>query len=141
MKVSSGGLFLHPHGPQVQEVFKMIFLTASRIKCPQHSSCIHLRAKVQFVGPHHLPKFWGKKGKSYSPRVTNEAVNVLAKCLLDQMTSWRHIFDVSKGRCTYVEERSLFHQEEELISPIFDSRDKKKLEVFLSLELKIREIR
>ena len=31
-------------------------------ECPQHhSSCINIRAKVSFVGLHHLPKFWGKK--------------------------------------------------------------------------------
>ena len=28
--------------------------------CPPHSSCIHIRATVSFVGLHHLPKFWAK---------------------------------------------------------------------------------
>ena len=32
--------------------------------CPHHSNCIHFLAKRWFVGPCHLPKFWGKKPKA-----------------------------------------------------------------------------
>ena len=33
-------------------------------ECLHHSSCIYFRAKVSFVGPCHLPKFWGKNIKA-----------------------------------------------------------------------------
>ena len=33
-------------------------------ECLHHSSCIYFRAKVSFVGPCHLPKFWGNNIKA-----------------------------------------------------------------------------
>ena len=42
--------------------------------CPHHSSCFHFRAKVSFISPRHLPKFWDKKSKA-TTKVTQLATN------------------------------------------------------------------
>ena len=47
--------------------FKIFFYHLVVVECPHHLtrhhhwSCIHFWAKKWFLGPHHLPKFWGKK--------------------------------------------------------------------------------
>ena len=54
--------------PPIRQSFDLPTATTSlcphHLTCHHHWSCIHFWAKQWFVGPHHLPKFWGKKPSS-----------------------------------------------------------------------------
>ena len=50
---------------KVQLFYQLVgFVCPHHLWCPHHSSCIHPWAKQWFIGPHYLPKFWGKNPKA-----------------------------------------------------------------------------
>ena len=68
-----GGVFLGLHLPNVYKYWNELSYYRSGLCVPTtsdchyhwvHSSYIHFWAKEQFIGPHHLSKFWGKKPKA-----------------------------------------------------------------------------
>ena len=56
--------FLPESAKQKNVNSKLGLSVSTTFDCPYFSNCIHTRAKVSFVGPHYLPKFWGKKPKA-----------------------------------------------------------------------------
>ena len=58
-------------------------------------------------------------------KIVNKVANVLAMCLSNQVTSSCHITTWLYDAVFVPQKRSLFHQEDNLISRIFDLRDNK----------------
>ena len=70
--------FLHLYLLQGHSFFNYVsvWVSPTTWHCQHHWICIPFQAKWKFVGPFHLPKFWGKNNQKYFFNGNNPLITV-----------------------------------------------------------------